>query len=164
VSKIVKGMKVRVNVELTQMDGTAIEKSSVEYVHGGGTMLKGLEAALEGMSANETKEGTIKAKDAFGLEEDLPTMKLPRAQFPKDAKLEAGLQFEAKDLSGKPITFKVVKADPNEVTVRLLHPLAGKDIKFKVKVLAVVDPTKIPPPPAEAQAVELGADDLAEEN
>ncbi len=160
-SKVVKGMKVRVNVELTQMDGTAIEQSSVEYVHGGGTMLKGLEAALEGMEANQTKEGTIKAKDAFGLEEDLPTMKLPRAQFPKDEKMDVGRLFEAKDPQGKPIAFKVVKVEGTDVVVRLLHPLAGKDIKFKVKVLAVVDPGKIPPPPAEA--MELAADELAEE-
>jgi FKBP-type peptidyl-prolyl cis-trans isomerase 2 len=154
-------MKVRVAVELTHLDGKPIEKSSVEYVQGSGTMLKGLEAALEGMEANQTKEGTLKAKDAFGAEEDLPTTKLPRAQFPKEEKMDPGRQFEAKDLQGNPVTFKVLKIEGDQVVVRFLHPLAGKDIKFKVKVQAVVDPKKIPPPPSEA--LELGADELKEE-
>lgn len=160
-TRIAKGIKVRVAVELKQVDGTPIESSAVDYVHGAGGMLKGLEAALEGMEANQTKEGVINAKDAFGLEEDLPTMKLPRAQFPKEEQMDPGRLFEAKDPNGRPISFKLVKLEGDQCVVRLLHPLAGKDIKYKVKVLAVTDTKAIPPPPAEA--MELAADELSEE-
>lgn len=159
--KITKGMKVRVAIDLRHTDGTAIESSAVEYVHGAGAMLKGLEAALEGMATNETKEGVLAPKDAFGLEEDLPTKKIPRAEFPRDTRMEPGMLFEAKGPDGRPIGFKVLTVDAKEATVRLLHPLAGKSIKYKIKVLAVADPSKVPPPPAEA--LELAPDEIAEE-
>src|SRR5262245_44285282 len=105
--KVTKGFKVRVAVELNTLDGKPIEATGVEYVHGGGTMLRGLEAALEGMEAGQSKEGTLKAKDAFGTEEQLPTKKLPRGEFPKGEKLDVGRVFEARDPKGAPISFKI---------------------------------------------------------
>ena len=150
VTKIVKGMLVKVSVELTQTDGTPIESSSIDYVHGSGRMLRGLEAALEGMEIGQAKEGVLGAKDAFGLEDDLPTMSLPRAELPKDAKMEPGRVFAAKDPQGKPVSFRLLKVEGDHCAVRLMHPLAGKDVKYKVKVVSVSDPKAIPVPPAEA--------------
>jgi FKBP-type peptidyl-prolyl cis-trans isomerase 2 len=165
--KISKGMAVRIHVTLTAPDGTVIESSErsgpVDYVHGQGAMLAGLEKVLEGLVPGDAREGTIPAKDAFGTEEMLPTKHMPRAEFPKDAKLEAGMQFAAKGPHGEPVTFKVVKVEDKEVTVRFLHPLAGKDIKFKVKVIGVKDPAVALPPPPPAEAVELTPDELKEE-
>jgi FKBP-type peptidyl-prolyl cis-trans isomerase SlyD len=164
--KIAKGMAVRLHVTLTTPDGTVIESSEksgpVDYVHGQGAMLVGLEKVLDGLVAGDAREGVISAKDAFGTEESLPTKQMPRAEFPKDAKLEPGMQFEAKGPHGEPVTFKIVKLNDKEVTVRFLHPLAGKDIQFKVKVIAVKDPAVSLPPPPPAEAV-LSADELKEE-
>jgi FKBP-type peptidyl-prolyl cis-trans isomerase SlyD len=165
--KIAKGMAVRLHVTLTTTDGQVIESSDksgpVDYVHGHGQMLAGLEKAVEGLEAGAAREGVIGAKDAFGTEESMPTKQMPRAEFPKDAKLEVGMQFEAKGPQGQPIVFKVVTAGDKEVTVRFLHPLAGKDINYKVKVIGVKDPKVSLPPPPPAEAVELGADELKEE-
>lgn len=164
--KITKGMAVRIHVTLTTPDGTVIESSDksgpVDYVHGTGAMLPGLEHVLEGLSAGDSREGSIPAKDAFGTEESLPTKPMPRAEFPKDAKLEPGQQFEAKGPHGEPVVFKIVKLNDKEVTVRFLHPLAGKDIKYKVKVIGVKDPAVSLPPPPPAEAV-LSDDELKEE-
>ena len=165
--KISKGMAVRIHVTLTTPDGTVIESSDksgpVDYVHGHGAMLVGLEKVLEGLVAGDAREGSIPAKDAFGTEETLPTKLMPRAEFPKDAKLDAGMQFEAKGPHGEPVTFKIVKINDKEVTVRFLHPLAGKDIKYKVKVIAVKDPAVALPPPPPAEAVALSDDEIKEE-
>jgi FKBP-type peptidyl-prolyl cis-trans isomerase SlyD len=135
----------------------------VDYVHGKGMMLPGLEKALDGLEAGAVKEGVIPAKDAFGTEEMLPTKQMPRAEFPKDMKLDVGMGFEAKGPDGKPVAFKVVKVGDKDVTVRFMHPLAGKDIKFKVKILAVKDPKVALPPAPPVEALELGADDIKEE-
>ena len=165
--QITKGMAVRLHVLLTTADGQVIESSDksgpVDYVHGQGQMLAGLEKAVEGLEAGAAREGVIAARDAFGVEETLPTRQMPRAEFPKEMKLEPGLQFEAKGPQGQPIIFKVVVAGEKEVTVRFLHPLAGKDISYKVKVLGVKDPKVSLPPPPPAEAVELGAEDVKEE-
>lgn len=164
--KITKGMAVRLHITLTTSDGTVIESSDksgpVDYVHGKGQMLPGLERALEGLTAGAAKEGVIAAKDAFGTEESLPTKDMARAEF-GNAKLDAGMQFEAKGPDGKPVAFKVVKVGDKTVTVRFLHPLAGKDLKFKVKVVAVKDPSKALPPPPPADALELDAGEIVED-
>lgn len=162
--KIERGTKVRVAVELRKLDGTVIESSGVEYVQGGGTMLRGLEKALEGLEAGDSKEGVIPAADAFGTEEQLPTKAMPRAEFPKEAQLDVGAVFQAKDAGGRPVSFKIVAVTKETVTVRFLHPLMNQDIRFKVKVLAVTDPSvvqRVPPPPAEA--LKLEDDDISEE-
>jgi FKBP-type peptidyl-prolyl cis-trans isomerase SlyD len=165
--KIAKGMAVRIHVTLTAPDGTVIESSDrsgpVDYIHGQGAMLPGLEKVLEGLGAGDARDGTIPAKDAFGTEESLPTKAMPRAEFPKDAKLEAGMAFQAKGPHGEPVTFKVVKVGDKEVTVRFLHPLSGKDIKFAVKVIGVKDPAVARPPAPPAEALELTPDELKEE-
>ncbi len=166
-AKIAKGMAVRLHVTLTTPDGAVLESSDksgpVDYIHGQGAMLVGLEKVLEGLVAGDAREGTIPAKDAFGTEESLPTKAMPRAEFPKDAQLDPGMQFQAKGPHGEPVTFKVVKVNDQEVTVRFLHPLAGKDITFKVKVIGVKDPAVARPPAPPAEALELSADEIKEE-
>ena len=61
---------------------------------------------------------------------------------------------------GTPLTLPVVKVTVLED--RFLHPLAGKDIKYKVKVIAVKDPAVALPPPPPAEAV-LTDDEIKEE-
>ena len=60
--------------------------------------------------------------------------------FPK-GELEVGKSFQAKDQAGNDVSFKVIKMDDDEgeVTIRFNHPLAGKDISFKVEILEVAE-------------------------
>jgi len=161
--EIKRGEKVRLEVELKVVGGEVIESSRksgpIVYEHGAGRMLPGLETRLEGMAIGDEKRGVIPAAEAFGTEDTQPTTDLPRAAFPAGDALEIGRVFEAKSPQGQPVTFKVVKVGDDKVTVRLLHPLMGKDIEFWVKVLMIDDPQSRkraavapPPPPSEAIA------------
>lgn len=160
--KIASGHKVRIEFELKVKGGEVIERSTVEYVQGEGKILPALEKRLEGMSLGEEKSGDIPASEAI-TEESLPTKDVSRGEFPKEAKLAVGQVFEAKGPQG-PVSFKLVKVGNEQVTIRFLHPLIGKDLSFKVKVLMIEDPkakrraVAVPPPPAAA----LGIDDLKE--
>jgi FKBP-type peptidyl-prolyl cis-trans isomerase 2 len=64
--KISKGMKVTLKVDLSVAGGQQLEKNQVEFVYGSGAMLSGLEAVLAGLEKGAKREGTLKAKDAFG--------------------------------------------------------------------------------------------------
>jgi FKBP-type peptidyl-prolyl cis-trans isomerase 2 len=143
--KIEQGKKVKMEYELGIVGGGTIESSAsrgpLEFVHGTGKMLPGLEKQLEGLEVGAEKEGVIPAAEAFGTEESLPTIEIPRTNFPANEDVKPGKPFEAKDASGNPIRFKVTKVDGDKVTVRLDHPLAGKDIRFKVKILEVSAPS-----------------------
>jgi FKBP-type peptidyl-prolyl cis-trans isomerase 2 len=143
---VTKDRVVRIDCELRVGGGEVIESSSktgpVEYKHGTGRMLSALEAKLEGMTVGEEKAGVIPAAEAFGAEE-LPNMTIPRASFPAETKVEVGARFEAKSPQGSPVNLEVVSIDAETITARVVHPLAGKDLEFKVKVISV----RPPPPP-----------------
>ncbi len=161
--KIASGLAVKIDYELSVKGGEVIESSArsgpLRYVQGQGKMLPGLESRLVGLGAGDEKRGEIPAREAFGTEDALPIKDMTRRDFPKDAKLEAGSVFEAKSPTGEPLHLKIVSASGDKVKARLLHPLVGRDIVFRVKVLAVSDPNRPPPPPG---VVELDVDDLKE--
>jgi FKBP-type peptidyl-prolyl cis-trans isomerase SlyD len=152
VVKIEKGKRVRVRVHLAVKGGATLEKSVVEYIQGSGKMLPGLENVLAGLEKGAKKEGVIKAKDAFGDPSMHLSKKMAKAEFPAGVKVEAGEQFAAKGVNGQEVILKIEKVAGDEVDVRLVHPLADKDITFEVEVLQVTDPA---PPPMPAQALKL---------
>ena len=149
--KIENGRRVAVRVELSVVGGELLEKKTVEYIQGSGTMLPSLEKLLTGLEKGAKKEGVLKAKEAFGAVE-LPTKTLKRTEFPKDAKLTVGERFAAKDDHKNDIVLQIEKVDKDEVEVRFVHPLADKDIKYSLEVVQVSDPR---PPPVPAAALEL---------
>jgi FKBP-type peptidyl-prolyl cis-trans isomerase 2 len=152
--KIAKGHRVRLKVDLSVVGGKDLEKSVVEYVHGGGTMLPGLEKVLEGLTKGDKRDGVIKAADAFGNPSMHPSKKMARAEFPKDAQLKVGEKFAAKGADDNlNVILLIEKVGEDFVDVKLVHPLADKDIKYAVEVLAVTD-TKPPPMPAAALEIE----------
>jgi FKBP-type peptidyl-prolyl cis-trans isomerase SlyD len=161
--KIAAGLSVQIDYELAVKSGDVLESSArsgpLRYVHGQGKMLPGLESRLLGLSPGDEKRGEIPAREAFGSEESQPIKEMPRTDFPKDAKLEAGAVFQAKSPSGEPLRLKIVSVAGSKVQARLLHPLVGRDLVFRVKVLAVGDPSRPPPPPG---VLELDVEDLKE--
>jgi FKBP-type peptidyl-prolyl cis-trans isomerase SlyD len=149
--KIEKGRRVTMKVDLSVSGtGQQLEKSTVEYIHGGGMMLPGLEKVLEGLEKGAKRDGVLKPADAFGAQQ--PLKKLKRSEFPKDAKLVAGEKFAAKAENDMNVVLLLEKVGDTEVDVRYIHPLAEKEIKYAVEVLQVSDPR---PPPMPAQALEL---------
>ncbi len=153
--KIEEGKRVRLRVKLQVVDGEVIEKNIVEYFQGGGTMLPGIERLLDGCPVGTIKAGVLAAADAFGDPQSQPTKTISRAEFPKDAELEEGTKFVAKDAGGQQdIVLQVETVDDKSVVVRLCHPLADKDIRYELEVLGVSDPN---PPPLPSDAV--AADD-----
>lgn len=144
--KVANGKRVILQYELAIDDDDAIEiiESSgitgpLEYIHGEGRMLTGIEKVMEGMEIGEEKEGILPAAQAYGTPEMMPSRKLTRQDFPAEEKLEEGKLFTARDQEGHEVSFRVVKIDGENIEVRFDHPLAGKDIRYKLKVLSVTE-------------------------
>ena len=152
--KIEKGRRVKLKVDLSVAGGQQLEKSTVEFVQGSGTMLPGLETILEGLEKGAKHSGVLKAKDAFGNSAMHPLKKMKRSEFPKDAKLVEGEKLVAAsaDKAHMNVILQIVKVSGDDVDVRLVHPLAEKDIQYSVEVVQVSDPR---PPPVPAEALDL---------
>ncbi|HEX7704780.1 MAG TPA: hypothetical protein VF403_28765, partial [Kofleriaceae bacterium] len=69
--------------------------------------------------------------------------------------LEPGEQLVAKGVNDMNVVLRIEKVTGDDVDVRLVHPLAEKDIKYAVEVIQVSDPR---PPPMPVQAIELEED------
>ncbi len=139
--KVEKGNKIKMEYELGVEGGEVIESSAtrgaIEYLHGEGKMLSGLERRIECLTVGEEKAGVIPAEEAYGTEETLPTRTIRKGEFPPPEKVEVGKIFEAKDQDGNTVQFTVVKIEGDAVTVRFAHPLAGKNIRFRVRILEI---------------------------
>jgi FKBP-type peptidyl-prolyl cis-trans isomerase 2 len=164
--KVAPGSKVRIEYELRVKGGDVIESSAkggpLEYTHGSGALLPALEKRLEGLAAGESKEGEIPASEAIPPEDTLPTRVVPRSTFPGTGPLDVGAMFEAHIATGGTVNLRVLSVDGDKATVRLLPPLAGKDLVFKVRIIRIEDPVshlvqvvKKPPPPLPAAAIKL---------
>jgi FKBP-type peptidyl-prolyl cis-trans isomerase SlyD len=155
--KIENGRRIRLKVKLKAVDGAEIEKSVVEYIHGSGTMLPGLERVLDGLEADTKRQGVIKAANAFGDVSFQREKRMSRREFPKDAKLKVGDRFMAKGADNQQnVILEIYKLTGDDVIVHLRHPLADTDIEYDVHVLQVTDPK---PPPLPAAAVARRVDD-----
>lgn len=150
--RVEAGKRVRIRVHLEAVGGATIEDSEVEYIQGSGKMLPGLEKALASLEQGEKKEGVLEATEAFGNPALSPHKKMKRTEFPRDAAIKAGERFTAKGVNGADVVLAIDGIKGDEVDVRLLHPLADKDIRYKVEVLRVTDPQ---PPPMPMDAIEL---------
>jgi FKBP-type peptidyl-prolyl cis-trans isomerase 2 len=144
------------------------EKSGpVQYVHGEGRLLPALEKRLEGLAAGDALDGEIPAAEVAPPADQLPTRTVPRRELADKGAVKMGALFEAHTADGAPVKLEVVSFDDEHVTMRLVPPLAGKDLAFKVKIVRIEDPVshtvsavrKPPPPlPAEALHIELEPD------
>ena len=163
--KISRGVAAELEYELKIKGGGILESSArtgpLRYVHGDGKMLPGLEKRLEGLGPGDERRGEIPAREAFGTEEMLPIKEMPCNSFPSGAPLTPGSVFEGKDPAlGSQVRFKILSIAGDMAKVRLLHPLVGRDIEYRVKVLAVRDGKSRGGPPPAPGVVELDLDDV----
>jgi FKBP-type peptidyl-prolyl cis-trans isomerase SlyD len=164
--KISAGSIVRIEFEIRVKGGDVIESSKksgpVQYIHGEGKLLPALEKRLEGRAAGESFSGEIPAAEAIPPEDTLPAREIPRKEFPATAPLEVGTLFEAQAAGGGVINLRILEVHDDRIRVRLLPPLAGKDLEFQVKIMRIEDPVshlvsivKKPPPPLPAGALKI---------
>src|SRR5262245_10742812 len=100
-------------------------------------MLPGIEAVLAGLEKGAKRQGVSTAKAAFGNPAMQPLKKMKRSECPKDAKIQAGEQMVAKGVNDMNVVLRIEQVRGDEVDVRLVHPLAEKDIKYAVEVVQV---------------------------
>ncbi len=147
---------VKINYKGTLSNGSVFDSSEgkdpLEFLVGGGQVIPGLEAGVKGMKVGEKKSISIKAADAYGEYDKAAVQQVPRDSFPKDMKLEAGMELVAQTGMG-PIPVRLGEINDKSVTVDFNHPLAGKDLTFDIEIVSVRDATKeeLAPPQAQPQ-------------
>ena len=137
--KIEKNRVVRFHYSVAEAGGAELETSAgrepLAYLAGHGGIIPGLEAALDGKSAGDHVEVDIASGQAYGERRDGMVQRVPRKHF-KNAKLKPGQSVVIETRQG-PRMVTVQKVGLSVVDIDLNHPMAGKDLTFKVDIVDV---------------------------
>ena len=136
--KIATNTAVTLRFKVSDAQGKLIEenKEPMVYLHGGyGNTLPKIEAALEGQESGYQTTLALPPEDAFGLRDESLLRTIPRSQFPAGVKV--GGQLEGRGADGQEQVFYVSKIKGDTVLLDGNHPLAGKALRFTVKVMGV---------------------------
>ena len=138
-----KDRVVSIDYTLRDNNGNLIDSSEgsdpLEYLHGNGNIIPGLEKALAGKKAGDKLTCSIAAADAYGERDDSLIFKVNKSEF-EGADIAVGMQFEAHGEEGAQIV-TVVGIEGEEVTIDANHPLAGETLNFDVKIVDVREAT-----------------------
>ncbi|MCD9005992.1 peptidylprolyl isomerase [Luteimonas sp. XNQY3] len=106
------------------------------YMHGSGSIIVGLEEALEGRRAGETFIVDIPPERGFGPRHEGLVQILPRTLFTGSSTPAVGEKLRAQTEKG-PLEVVVTALDAEHITVDGNNPLAGRTLRAEVEVLAV---------------------------
>jgi FKBP-type peptidyl-prolyl cis-trans isomerase SlyD len=151
---------VTVDYELRDGDGVFLDGSGsegaepIEYVHGYGMLVPGLEAALAGLRAGDEREVIVPSEAGYGDRDEDLVLEIERSHFPDPSAVHVGDEFVAESPEGDEVAMRVVGVREDVVVVDANHPLAGITLLYRVKVLSVR--------PATQEEIETAATDFDE--
>lgn len=136
------GSTVRLEYTLTLDRGEVVDsnrgRDPLVLTQGRGEIIAGLESALDGMRAGESKRVTVKPEDGYGPVDPTAEMEVAKDRVPAD--VAVGSRLAARSESGQVQVVRVKEIKPDTVVLDLNHPLAGKTLHFDIKVLDVKAP------------------------
>ena len=123
-------------------DGTVFDASSnhdkpLQFEVGGGRVIPGFDKAVTGMKLGEEKKFTIPPAKAYGKPNPKLIKKVSRKEIPQDRKPEVGMRLVMGTPEGRQMQALITEVTPEYIILDLNHPLAGKALTFKIKVIKI---------------------------
>jgi peptidylprolyl isomerase len=141
--KVKQGHFVRVDYTGTLENGEVFDSSEgrqpLEVQMGAGSVIPGFEAALTGMSLNETKTVTLAPEEAYGHRDESRKYNFPKSEIPADMEPQVGQTLLLRSPQGQQIPALVSAVEEDQVIFDLNHPLAGQNLTFKLQVVGIHD-------------------------
>jgi FKBP-type peptidyl-prolyl cis-trans isomerase SlyD len=140
---IKNGKVVSISYTLTNDNNDVLDQSQpnqpLEYLHGSYNIIPGLEKELEGLKVGDAKKVKVAPADGYGEFDESLVFAAPRQNFPADAELEVGMQFQTMGDEQQPMVIRIIELEDDKVVVDGNHPLAGQTLFFDVKVEGMRD-------------------------
>ena len=137
-----EGDKIKIDYEGRLDSGEVFDDSKqhgkpLEFEIGAKQVIRGFEKGVIGMEEGEEKELKILSKDAYGdVRENLMKV-VDRKDLPKEHEPQVGMMLQMFLENGQMLPATIKKVEGEKVTIDLNHPLAGKNLIFKVKLIEI---------------------------
>jgi FKBP-type peptidyl-prolyl cis-trans isomerase SlyD len=141
--RIEKDVVVGINYRLTLDDGTEVDashgRSPLEYLHGHGNLIPGLERALEGLGVGAELDVSFEPDEGYGTHDPTRIVEVTREQLGFEP--EVGTVVAARLPDGREQHLLIAEVEGESVTLDGNHPLAGQTLHFEVSVATLREPT-----------------------
>lgn len=117
---------------------SSLERDPAQFTIGKGTVMPGIEEAVIGMEAGETKTAVIPPEKAFGNPRDELVVDVGREKFPEGVNPEVGQRLRFVKPDGQEIVATVARVSDSTVVVDANHPLSGKEITFDIQLMEIL--------------------------
>ena len=140
--QVKQGDTVKVEYMGTFENGTVFDTSEgrepLEFIAGIGQMIPGFDNAVIDMKIGQEKEIKLQPSEAYGDYNPELVQEIPKKQVPIEEELKQGMVLAVTLPNGRQVPATITKAANETVTIDLNHPLAGKALNFKLKVVDIV--------------------------
>ena len=139
--KIGNGKYVSMSYMIVEDNGEVVEQHDlpIGFVYGSDTQLVGgMDNAVLGKEAGEEVEMLLTPGQAFGERDPNLTFTDDMENVPAQFR-QVGAEVQMQNESGETKRFYVTKIEGGKLTVDGNHPLAGKNLTVKIKILEVRD-------------------------
>jgi FKBP-type peptidyl-prolyl cis-trans isomerase SlyD len=139
------GREKAVTIEYTLKDdgGKVLDTSEgrppLTYLHGMGSLVPGLEKALDGKTAGDAVTVTLTPDEGYGARDERLIRNMPLRKL-RDRDPVVGQRVPA-DFDGSARLVLITALQGDYATVDANHPLAGKTLHFSVKIVGVREAT-----------------------
>ena len=129
-------MSFSLALENGELIDSNFDSDPATFILGDGNLLPGFEAPLQGLKAGDQGEFVIAPENAFGQRNPENIQQLARDNFGQQS-ITVGDVFSFQNGEGE-LPGVVVEIGNDLVKVDFNHPLAGRNIIFKVNIVEVV--------------------------
>ena len=138
---VVVSMEYSLHVDDELLDSSD-GQGPLQFLVGYGNVISGLESEMMGMKIGDSKSVVVQPEDGYGEFDEEAFINVPRDQFPKDMPLEVDAELTVRDDEGHARYARVESIEGDTVRLDFNHPLAGAELHFDVKVIALREPTE----------------------
>ncbi len=136
-----KGDVINVHYTGSLADGTVFDSSEgrepLQFTVGEGMVISGFDNGVLDMAIDEEKTIVCGELEAYGPYNQEMLIEMPIDQVPADMSPAVGMEVHLSDQDGN--VMPVIITDLTDTTIKLdaNHPLAGKELTFKLKLVSI---------------------------
>jgi FKBP-type peptidyl-prolyl cis-trans isomerase SlpA len=120
----------------TRVLGTE-KHTPVVFKFGSGEIFNKVEREITGFGPGSEGEFTVLPKEAFGELDESRVFRVPLEEFPKGKELKKGMLLKVETSPGQKGLCFVGDIQKDHFVLDFNHPLAGRTLRYRVKILEV---------------------------